>query len=150
MSEGGFGIIDTLDENGGTIRNIVGIDFSQDTVTPKTLANGMTAHNAQGEAIVGEGDISNTYMEPIELEVDMEDMDFDLEMDTAIEHITIEGHGLPPGGEVGDIVIKRSVEDYDVAWVAPASSVEKDNTRPITSAAVYTEIGNINALLATI
>ena len=34
--------------------------------------------------------------------------------------------------------------------VDKANAVEGDNTKPITAAAVYTEIGNINALLATI
>ena len=34
--------------------------------------------------------------------------------------------------------------------VNTADEVEKDNTLPVTSAAVYTEVGNINALLATI
>lgn len=34
--------------------------------------------------------------------------------------------------------------------VDKATNVEQDNTRPITAAAVYTEVGNINALLATI
>lgn len=34
--------------------------------------------------------------------------------------------------------------------VDTAAAVEKDNTKPVTSAAVYTEVGNINALLATI
>lgn len=34
--------------------------------------------------------------------------------------------------------------------VDTADRAEEDNTRPITSAAVYTELGNINALLATI
>lgn len=34
--------------------------------------------------------------------------------------------------------------------VVTADAVVQDNTRPITSAAVYTEVGNINALLATI
>ena len=34
--------------------------------------------------------------------------------------------------------------------VTVASSPEDDNTDPISAAAVYTEIGNINALLATI
>ncbi len=34
--------------------------------------------------------------------------------------------------------------------VETAAAVEKDNTKPVTSAAVYTEVGNINALLATI
>lgn len=58
--------------------------------------------------------------------------------------------GLPRGGESGDLLVKRSSVDYDAEWVAPATSVEQDNTRPITAAAVYTEVGNINALLATI
>ena len=60
------------------------------------------------------------------------------------------GGGFPKGGNAGDIIIKKSSVNYDAEWVAPANSVEEDNTRPITSAAVYTEIGNINALLATI
>lgn len=59
-------------------------------------------------------------------------------------------HSIPAGGSTGDIMIKQSNADYDGAWVAPANAVEQDNTLPITSAAVYTEIGNINALLATI
>lgn len=57
---------------------------------------------------------------------------------------------FPPGGAQGDLLSKHSDSDYDVCWVTPADSAEEDNTRPITAAAVYTEIGNINALLATI
>lgn len=34
--------------------------------------------------------------------------------------------------------------------VDTAAAVEQDNTRPITAAAVFTEVGNINALLETI
>ena len=37
-----------------------------------------------------------------------------------------------------------------VLRVNTADKVEEDNTLPVTSAAVYTEVGNINALLATI
>ena len=62
----------------------------------------------------------------------------------------LEGGSLPLGGVQGDIIIKRSSADFDAEWTAPANSAEQDNTLPITSAAVYTEIGNINALLATI
>ena len=58
--------------------------------------------------------------------------------------------GLPAGGAVGDVMMKRSSSDGDAEWVTPADTAEQDNTRPITAAAVYTEIGNINALLATI
>lgn len=37
-----------------------------------------------------------------------------------------------------------------VLGVNTAAVVEENNTLPITSAAVYTEVGNINALLSTI
>lgn len=57
---------------------------------------------------------------------------------------------FPPGGYTGDLLAKRTDSDFDVEWITPANSAEQDNTRPITAAAVYTEIGNINALLATI
>lgn len=57
---------------------------------------------------------------------------------------------FPSGGNVGDILMKTSDASDGVSWVTPASDAEEDNTRPITSAAVYTEIGNINVLLATI
>ena len=57
---------------------------------------------------------------------------------------------FPTEGNVGDILMKTSAASDGVSWVTPASDAEQDNTRPITSAAVYTEIGNINALLATI
>lgn len=57
---------------------------------------------------------------------------------------------FPPGGITGDLLAKRTDADYDVEWITPANSPEEDNTRPITAAAVYTTVGNINALLATI
>ena len=41
-------------------------------------------------------------------------------------------------------------EETNTLSVDTAESEEKDNTKPVTSAAVYTEVGNINALLATI
>ena len=55
---------------------------------------------------------------------------------------------LPSGGQDGDILMR--VGDSGAQWTTPANDAEQDNTRPITSAAVYMEIGNINALLATI
>ena len=38
----------------------------------------------------------------------------------------------------------------NVLMVDTADRVEEDNTRPVTSAAVYVEVGNIEALLANI
>lgn len=60
------------------------------------------------------------------------------------------GGNVPIGGQAGDLLAKQSSVNYDTEWITPATEVEADNTRPITSAAVYTTVGNINALLATI
>lgn len=37
-----------------------------------------------------------------------------------------------------------------VLSVDTADAVEQDNTRPVTSAAVYTQLGNVEALLASV
>ena len=65
-------------------------------------------------------------------------------------HPTVIEADFPPGGFQGDLLAKRTDTDFDVEWITPANSPEQDNTRPITAAAVYTTVGNINALLATI
>lgn len=53
---------------------------------------------------------------------------------------------------LGGIMVGNGLKitDTGLLSVDTADDVEKDNTKPITSAAVYTEVGNINALLATI
>ena len=55
---------------------------------------------------------------------------------------------LPSNGQIGDIFTKTG--ESTVGWVTPASNFEGDNTRPATAGLVNTQIGNINALLATI
>ena len=73
---------------------------------------------------------------------------------TLVGNLTSEDLGIsasfPSQGSIGDILMKTGIENDGVSWITPASSVEQDNTRPITSGAVFMEIGNINALLATI
>ena len=69
----------------------------------------------------------------------------ELDGDKSFEDLGIDV--FPEGGSTGDILMKGV---GGAIWETPATSAEEDNTRPITSAAVYTEIGNINALLATI
>ena len=54
---------------------------------------------------------------------------------------------FPSGGLLGDLL---GITEEGVGWITPANAVEQDNTRPITAAAVYTEVGNIQALLAII
>ncbi len=53
---------------------------------------------------------------------------------------------------LGGVIVGENlaITPAGVLSVVTADEVEHDNTKPITSAAVYTEVGNINALLATI
>ena len=56
------------------------------------------------------------------------------------------GGGGAGGYAIGDgLKVENGKLSVDTATVA-----EQDNTKPITSGAVYTTVGNINALLATI
>lgn len=53
---------------------------------------------------------------------------------------------------LGSVIVGADLEitEEGVLSVQKADAVEQDNTHPITAAAVYTEVGNINALLQTI
>ena len=101
-------------------------------------------------------DIEVTLVDDEVVEVQLTETNVEVEISPAAE-LTVEvvgsgppgrdGTGLPEGGSIGDIVMKTAAGD---AWVTPANAAEQDNTLPITSAGVYLEIGNINAILATI
>lgn len=59
------------------------------------------------------------------------------------------GGGVDPG--TGGYIIGDGLKlEGRRLSVDTATTVDEDNTKPITSAAVFTEIGNINALLETI
>ena len=74
--------------------------------------------------------------------------------DYAIEWADQTGTELVPAtvSTLGGIIVGSdlSITDNGVLSVDKATEVSEDNTKPITAAAVYTEIGNINAALATI
>lgn len=61
---------------------------------------------------------------------------------------------LPPAttSTLGGVIVGDHLEvtEEGVLSVTVVNSAEHDNTNPISAAAVYTEVGNINALLATI
>lgn len=59
------------------------------------------------------------------------------------------------GGPTGGGAVPYKIGDglkvvNSTLMVDTADAVEEDNTRPVTSAAVYVEIGNIEALLAAL
>lgn len=68
--------------------------------------------------------------------------------------VVVGGANLRPATEttLGGIIVGEDLQitKTGVLSVIKADKAEQDNTRPITSAAVYTEIGNIDALLRTI
>ena len=66
----------------------------------------------------------------------------------AINEARSSGGGTGGGYTIGDGL--KLDPDTNTLSVDTADKVEEDNTKPVTSAAVYTEVGNINALLATI
>lgn len=64
----------------------------------------------------------------------------------------LEGFAPATAEKLGVIMVGDglTIDDDGKLSVDTADAAEKDNTKPITSAAVYTQVGNINALLATI
>lgn len=64
---------------------------------------------------------------------------------------TYDGEALGGGGGAGGYAIGDGLKVKNGKLsVDTATAAEQDNTKPITSGAVYTAVGNINALLATI
>lgn len=80
---------------------------------------------------------------------------------------------IPPGGDTGQVLGKLSPADRDIGWVTPSggggyqigdglklkdgvlsvntvNEVLEDNTQPVTSGAVFMELGNVEVLLANI
>ena len=49
----GIIVNDEIDEGGGIIKNMTGVDISNDTVTSENLLEGETAHDREGNAVVG-------------------------------------------------------------------------------------------------
>lgn len=64
--------------------------------------------------------------------------------------LTYDGKALGGGGAGGYAIGDGLKVENGKLSVDTATAAEQDNTKPITSGAVYTAVGNINALLATI
>lgn len=68
--------------------------------------------------------------------------------------VVVGGTVLRPAttSSLGGIIVGEDLQitSTGLLSVVKANRVEQDNTHPITAAAVFTEVGNINALLQTI
>lgn len=147
---------------------VYGVDAANNVVIPTIwtelgLVNGAAAPS---------GDTSSDPSLPIWAQIqgmigNLDDLDTDAKSSlvAAVNEALTKG-----GGEVDPADVQKIVDDYLKAnppspvkvgnglsmaedgtlSVDTADKAEKDNTKPITSAGVYMEIGNINALLATI
>lgn len=103
-----------------------------------------------GDAVVIDGEVS--LLNQIDGDVDL-----NAEIDGELGEVTVVETGgatLRPATRttLGGIIVGEDlrITQSGVLSVIKADKAEQDNTRPITSAAVYTEIGNIDALLQTI
>ena len=103
-----------------------------------------------GDAVVIDGEVS--LLNQID-----GDMNLNAEIDGEAGAVTVVETGdgvLRPATRttLGGIIVGEDLKitQSGVLSINKATKVEQDNTRPITSAAVYTEIGNIDALLQTI
>ena len=68
------------------------------------------------------------------------------------DDVTVEPIRPATTAALGSVIVGEDLQitPEGVLSVQKADSVEQNNTHPITAAAVYTEVGNINALLQTI
>lgn len=68
------------------------------------------------------------------------------------DDVTVEPIRPATTSTLGSVIVGSDLQitPEGVLSVDKADTVERDNTKPITAAAVYTEVGNINALLQTI
>lgn len=74
------------------------------------------------------------------------------EMDEAIEQLESPNIDFATKETPGIVQIGENIDisEDGIISISTTDMAEKDNTKPITSAGVYTQLGNINALLEQI
>lgn len=77
--------------------------------------------------------------------------EFDVELQN-LQVVNTGNVGIATKNSLGVVMVGQNLDitTQGVLSVDMAAGIEEDNTRPISSAMVYAEVGNINALLATI
>lgn len=161
--------LEVVSKSGGHLRmGVYGVDAQNHVVIPTLWADLGVIKTAASPS----GDTSSDLSLPVWAQIqgmigNLDDLDTNVKSSlvAAVNEALTKG-----GGEVDPAAVQKIVDDYlkvnppspvkagnglsmakdGTLSVDTADKVEKDNTKPITSAGVYMEIGNINALLATI
>lgn len=107
-------------------------------------------------------ELAVTFTTTAELEVKLEkepelqaEFDGGEEFDVRMQNLKVVNTGntgIATESSLGVVMVGENLKitEQGVLSVDMAGAIEEDNTRPISSAKVYAEVGNINALLATI
>jgi len=122
-----------------------------------TGAGGISGSMSLPAAMSGELSIPtyidvNEYEGEYEVEPDFTEQTLPTKNKTLTRNITINPIRPATPTSLGGIIVGEDLQvtSSGVLSVTKATAVEQDNTHPITAAAVYTEVGNISALLQTI
>lgn len=125
-------VVDTLDENGGTIRTITAVSLAGDTVSPSVLLQGYTAHNALGEAIVGTASSSSTTINSLEV---TENGTYTAPTGTAYSPVTV---------NVPTTTINNQNKSLAI------SPTESAQTKTVTADSGYTGLGEVEVTVGAI
>lgn len=119
---GGSGIVitDTLDTNGGIIREITAVDLSNDTVDAAYLLSGYTAHNRLGAAVTG------TYVTPSATYTA-----------TILSNTTTNPHGFSGGVLLNGVRKSGNVGSTFTFSAGDTLTVDACNIRPGTGSVYY-------------
>lgn len=108
--------------------------------------NEVNAKEGGGGSVTIDDELSGTSENPVQNKV------IKAQFDSVDQIVAGIGGRLATTERLGSIIVGEDLQitPLGVLSVVKANRAERDNTHPITAAAVFTEIGNINALLQTI
>lgn len=130
-------IVDTTDEHGGTIRTITGVSLAGDTVTAAHLETGYTAHDALGNAIVGQlspGGGGGTYQS--KEDIDPTESSQTITADVGYDALSSVQINAISSSYVGSGVARKSSTDLEVSGAtitAPAGYYASDASKSVNS-----------------
>ena len=145
-------VIDTPDEHGGTIREIIAVDISKDTVSASTLLKGITAHDRYGDPVTGTHECSGTptlqskTATPSEItQYVTADSEYDGLSDVTVNPIP-SSYVIPTGTKNISSNGTHSVSGFASASVLVSPNLQTKSTTPTTSSQEITPDSSYDGL----